>query len=51
MVLAEISRRNAKRKQNGLKDGFEPWAEIRDESCSYASFITQSDMVIKCIYL
>lgn len=33
-----------------MKDGLEPWAEIRDESCSFAFFIPQYDRMIKCIY-
>ena len=32
--------RNVKRKQNGLKGGFELWAEIWGELCFFASFIT-----------
>ena len=32
--------RNVKRKQNGLKGGFELWAEISGELCIFASFIT-----------
>ena len=31
--------RNVKRKQNGLKGGFELWAEISGELCIFASFI------------
>lgn len=47
-ILAEI--RDVKRKHNRLKDGFEPWAEIRRESCSFASFITRYNIMIKGIY-